>query len=205
VATLQRLTAPSWSIRGGTVTDAFTDATACLPCPVASCLKRIKPECFQHFVTDAIDAFPEHTFYGVLARDAARLNPIALGAARRGRVELSQVPSHPNVIRRSFEPHGKCSTISNHLGAHTAYRSGWGTLHCVDGSKNRLAGFGHYPRIPSPQLIQKGFHVEFPENEKEFNQTPYEATLTYLDSCTGRKATAGGKSCYRNECASLPS
>ncbi|GFU08771.1 hypothetical protein TNCV_991211 [Trichonephila clavipes] len=66
----------------------------------------------------------------------------------------------------------KCSSIEPSWSPTRRIRSGWNKLHCVDGSKNSL-WFGHYPRIPSPHLIQKGFHVGDFRKTKKFDQTPY--------------------------------
>ncbi|GFX25615.1 hypothetical protein TNCV_2082501 [Trichonephila clavipes] len=81
---------------------------------------------------------------------------------------------------------------SNHLGApHGVSDPGWNKLHCVDGSKNRL-WFGHYPRISSPLAHSEGIPRGDFRKMKSLIKLP-QATSTYPDSCTGRKAAFGRK------------
>ncbi|GFT90143.1 hypothetical protein TNCV_109041 [Trichonephila clavipes] len=64
--------------------------------------------------------------------------------------------AQPNVILRSFEPHDQMLYHRTILEPqHGVSDPGRNTLHCVDGSKNRL-WFGHYPRIPSPPAHSEG-------------------------------------------------
>ncbi|GFW68313.1 uncharacterized protein TNCV_2263031 [Trichonephila clavipes] len=59
------------------------------------------------------------------------------------------------------------------LEAHTAYPIPAGTNYIVLTVQKHHLWFGHYPRIPSPHLIQKGFHVGDFRKMKKFDQTPY--------------------------------
>ncbi|GFX33229.1 uncharacterized protein TNCV_2353981 [Trichonephila clavipes] len=81
--------------------------------------------------------------------------------------------AQPNVIRRSFEPHDQMLYHRTILEPHTAYPIPAGTHYIVLTVQKTAFGFGHYPRIFSPQLIQKGFHVGDFRKMKKFNQTPY--------------------------------
>ncbi|GFV10560.1 uncharacterized protein TNCV_4042811 [Trichonephila clavipes] len=80
--------------------------------------------------------------------------------------------AQPNVIRRSFEPYDQMLYHQTIMELHTAYPIPAGTNYIVLTVQNSL-WFGNYPRIPSPQLIQKEFHVEDFRKMKKFDQTPY--------------------------------
>ncbi|GFU92146.1 uncharacterized protein TNCV_1789181 [Trichonephila clavipes] len=82
--------------------------------------------------------------------------------------------AHPNVIRRSFEPHDQINALpSTHLGAPHGVSDPGGT-HYIELTVQKTA-FGLDIILESllPQIIQKGFHVGDFRKMKKFNQTPY--------------------------------
>ncbi|GFV02797.1 hypothetical protein TNCV_2789821 [Trichonephila clavipes] len=99
----------------------------------------------------------------------------------------------------------KCSTIEPSWSPTRRIRSRLEhTTLCLTVQKSAF-GLDIYPRIPSPQLIQKGFHVEISESEK-FNQTPYKLPPPTPIHVPAEKHDLWRKKLYpRNEYASLPS
>ncbi|GFY12154.1 integrase catalytic domain-containing protein [Trichonephila clavipes] len=68
--------------------------------------------------------------------------------------------AHPNVIRRSFEPHDQMLYHRTILEPHTAYPIPAGTHYIVLTVQKTAFGLDIIPESLLPQLIQKGFHVE---------------------------------------------
>ncbi|GFV00778.1 uncharacterized protein TNCV_1385931 [Trichonephila clavipes] len=81
--------------------------------------------------------------------------------------------AHPNVIRRSFEPHDQMLYHRTILEPHTAYPIPAGTHYIVLTVQKSAFGLDIIPESLLPQLIQKGFHVGDFRKMKKFNQTPY--------------------------------
>ncbi|GFU55676.1 uncharacterized protein TNCV_1649851 [Trichonephila clavipes] len=81
--------------------------------------------------------------------------------------------AHPNVIRRSFEPHDQMLYHRTILEPHTAYPIPAGTHYIVLKVQKTAFGLNIIPESLLPQLIQKGFHVGDFRKMKKFNQTPY--------------------------------
>ncbi|GFU83681.1 uncharacterized protein TNCV_1412191 [Trichonephila clavipes] len=81
--------------------------------------------------------------------------------------------AHPNVIRRSFEPHDQMLYHRTILEPHTAYPIPAGTHYIVLTVQKTAFGLDIIPESLLPQLIQKGFHVGDFRKMKKFNQTPY--------------------------------
>ncbi|GFV62625.1 uncharacterized protein TNCV_2528501 [Trichonephila clavipes] len=81
--------------------------------------------------------------------------------------------AQPNVIRRSFEPHGQILYHRTILEPHTAYLIPAGTHYIVLTVQKTAFGLDIIPESLLPQLIQKGFHVGDFRKMKKFNQTPY--------------------------------
>ncbi|GFT40538.1 uncharacterized protein TNCV_2092591 [Trichonephila clavipes] len=81
--------------------------------------------------------------------------------------------AHPNVIRRSFEPHDQMLYHRTILEPHMAYPIPAGTHYIVLTVQKTAFGLDIIPESLLPQLIQKGFHVGDFRKMKKFNQTPY--------------------------------
>ncbi|GFV99999.1 repetitive proline-rich cell wall protein 2 [Trichonephila clavipes] len=81
--------------------------------------------------------------------------------------------AHPNVIRRSFEPHDQMLYHRTILEPHTAYPIPAGTNYIVLTVKKTAFGLDIIPESLLPQLLQKGIHVGDFRKMKKFNQTPY--------------------------------
>ncbi|GFU95768.1 uncharacterized protein TNCV_4889571 [Trichonephila clavipes] len=81
--------------------------------------------------------------------------------------------AHPNVIRRSFEPHDQMLYHRTILEPHTAYPIPAGTHYIVLTVQKTAFGLDIIPESLLPQLIQKGFHGGDFRKMKKFNQTPY--------------------------------
>ncbi|GFT16304.1 uncharacterized protein TNCV_3800211 [Trichonephila clavipes] len=81
--------------------------------------------------------------------------------------------AHPNVIRRSFEPHDQMLYHRTILEPHTAYPIPAGTHYIVLTVQKTAFGLDIIPESLLLQLLQKGFHVGDFRKMKKFNQTPY--------------------------------
>ncbi|GFV59526.1 uncharacterized protein TNCV_1752651 [Trichonephila clavipes] len=81
--------------------------------------------------------------------------------------------AHPNVIRRSFEPHDQMLYHRTILEPHTAYPIPARTHYIVLTVQKTAFRLDIMPESLLPQLIQKGFHVGDFRKMKKFNQTPY--------------------------------